>query len=110
MALPPRVRVLIITADRELRDDIASLALQHGYDVLAAANAIDTIDLLETSARPDLAIVDPRSPGVLGRSVMAYVRDDVRLRSIPVTVLVEPYRAEQVLPCLGVVRSGPLVA
>src|SRR5678816_2045465 len=41
MALPPRVRVLIITADRELRDDIASLALQHGYDVLAAANAVD---------------------------------------------------------------------
>jgi CheY-like chemotaxis protein len=100
MALPPRIRLLVIAADRELRDEIATLALQHGYDVLAAANAIETIDLLETSARPHVAVVDPRAPGVLGRSVMDYVRDDVRLRSIPLTVLAAPFRSTQVLELL----------
>ena len=105
MAPLPRCRVLVIAADRELRDDIAGLALALGYDVLAAANAIDTIDLLETSARPDIAIVDPRAPGVLGRSVLDYVRDDVRLRSIPLTVLDEPYVLEQVVHCLSASAS-----
>ncbi len=106
MAPPPRVRLLVIAQVRELRDDIAALALHHGYDVLAAADAIDTIDLLERSGRPHLAVIDPRAPGVLGRSVMDYVRDDVRLRGIPLTVLDAPYSAAQVLELLTSSASG----
>ena len=100
MANPSRARLLVIADDGDLRDAIASLALQESYDVLAAANAVEAIDLLETSARPDLTIVDPRAPGVLGRTIVEYVQDHVRLRRIPLYVLDEPYDPAQVLAFL----------
>ena len=101
-----RARLLVIADDGDLRDAMASLALQEGYDVLAAATAVEAIDLLETTSRPHLAVVDPRAPGVLGRTVLEYVHDDVRLRRIPLCVLDEPYDPAQLL---GFVR-GALVA
>jgi CheY-like chemotaxis protein len=82
-----RSRILIVEDDRDARDVLADLLEREGFVVETAADAVDAIHTLETEAAPQTMIVDLLMPGILGGSLLDYVRDEPSLAGIRVAVL-----------------------
>ena len=56
------------------------------YDLVEFDNGIDALDGL-TASLPDLVLLDISLPGMDGNEILARIRDDARLRPLPVIAL-----------------------
>jgi CheY-like chemotaxis protein len=79
--------ILVVDDDIEVRSALADVFQMHGYTVELAANGADAIDLLERGHRPDVVLVDLLMPGVIGHSLLEYMRGDQQLSQIPVAIV-----------------------
>ncbi len=65
--------------------------LKRPYDLRVANNGVQALEYLRgsysTGARPDLILLDWNLPGMDGREVLRLIKEDQRLRKIPVVVL-----------------------
>ena len=79
--------VLLVEDDEELRDIVADLLEDGGYDVVPARNGKQAIDYL-TNARqmPALILLDLMMPIVNGWECLRVIKSDGRFASIPVVV------------------------
>jgi CheY-like chemotaxis protein len=80
----PRARILVIEDDPYAREALALLLDFYGYDVVAASNGADGLQLV-TDATPDLVVTDWRMPGLSGRALCIALRE--RRDSIPIVVV-----------------------
>jgi putative two-component system response regulator len=65
---------------------VSSLLRQDGYDVLAATNGADAIDIVR-SRLPDLVVMDVRMPGVDGVAACRVLKNDPATRLIPIVLV-----------------------
>lgn len=82
-------RILIVEDDRDARDVLAELLSKEGFTVEVAADAVDAIHLLEAPGNepPRAMLVDLLMPGILGGSLLEYVRDEPHLQNVRVAIV-----------------------
>jgi CheY-like chemotaxis protein len=80
-------RILIVEDDRDARDVLADLLAKEGFRVEVAADAVDAIHVLETEEPPRAMLVDLLMPGILGGSLLEYVRDEPHLANVRVAIV-----------------------
>jgi two-component system, chemotaxis family, chemotaxis protein CheY len=82
-------RVLIVEDDRDARDVLAELLAKEGFEVEVAADAVDAIHALEThrDEPPRAILLDLLMPGILGASLLEYLREDPRFDGVRVAIV-----------------------
>ena len=102
---PPTGSWTVILADDD--DDHAILihtalvrAASSPIEVLRARNGVEAIRLVEESP-PDLLLLDLNMPGRAGHEVLAHLKGDPDLRSVPVAVLTSSDRQEDMARSYG---------
>lgn len=79
-------RILLVEDDRSLRDTLADVLLDEGYEVAAAANGREALDRLAAS-QPDLILLDLVMPVMDGWAFREEQRKTPELAAIPTVVL-----------------------
>jgi DNA-binding response OmpR family regulator len=79
-------RVLLVEDDRSVAAIIRHRLTRSGYELHHWSNGAEALDSLD-SARPDLAILDIKLPGMDGLELLARLRDRPETRAIPVIML-----------------------
>jgi CheY-like chemotaxis protein len=81
---PTRPRILVIEDDPYAREALSLLLDYYGYDVVAASNGADGLELV-TDAAPDLVVTDWRMPGLSGLALCVALRE--RRNTMPIIVV-----------------------
>jgi len=80
--------ILIVEDDGDIREDLADILRNEGYEVLTASNGQEACDRLRSpSALPDLILLDLMMPIMDGWQFRAEQLKDASLAQIPVIVL-----------------------
>lgn len=100
-----RKRVLLVDDDEGFRSIVAELLEGFGYEVLAAENGLEALDLLHGGASPCVILLDLMMPKMNGWELLDRMRREPALAQIPVAVLsgVDDLRAK--VAALGVSAS-----
>jgi DNA-binding response OmpR family regulator len=78
--------ILIIEDDKFLRDLIVQKVAKEGFNVSAAIDGEDGVKKIKEE-KPDLVLLDLILPGIDGFEVLAQVREEESLKSLPVIIL-----------------------
>ncbi len=77
-------RVALIIDDDPATIDLARRWMgRQGYNVIAAQNGLDGLDMARTQ-KPDIILLDIYMPGLSGYDVLEQIRADARLNNVPV--------------------------
>src|SRR5260221_8045980 len=76
--------VLIVDDDEDIRLTLAQVFANAGYATKSANNGAEAIELFEDGDHPRMVLVDLRMPGIIGHSVLEYMRSEPGLAQIPV--------------------------
>jgi len=87
--------ILIIEDDKFLRELISRKLTGEGFDVLEAVDGEDGIKKIK-EGKSDLVLLDLILPGIDGFEVLAKLRDDAEISSIPVIILSNLGQREEV--------------
>jgi len=79
-------RVLLADDNSDLRDYISRLLVDHGYQVETAADGEAALAALR-ARRPDILVTDVMMPRLDGFGLLTAVREDARLRDLPIIML-----------------------
>jgi len=79
-------KILIAEDERDIRDLITFTLGFAGFEVLAAANGEEALNLARQNA-PDLILMDVRMPRMTGYEACAAMKADPKLKDIPVVFL-----------------------
>ena len=85
MNKPPTI--LVIDDDDDLRETVCMLLMLAGYDVTAAANGREALDLLESAEVPNLILLDLMMPLMDGWQFRAEQKKRAKLANLPVLLL-----------------------
>ena len=77
-------RVLIVDDEEDARLMISAVALKSGLEVVEAVDGREALDILQNDADFVLVICDKMMPRLDGYEVIRYMRNDDRLKDIPV--------------------------
>lgn len=87
--------ILIIEDDKFLRELIVRKLIKEGYETLEAVDGEEGIKKVKEK-NPDLVLLDLILPGIDGFEVLARMKDDPILASIPVVILSNLGQKEEV--------------
>jgi putative two-component system response regulator len=76
--------VLIVDDTPENLQVLGDMLEQHGYDVLVATNGPDALETVSASQPPDLVLLDIMMPDMDGYEVCRRLKDDSKMKNIPV--------------------------
>jgi CheY-like chemotaxis protein len=76
--------VLVVDDDPDVRESVAALLEEEGFEVVDAENGRDALHTLEKIPLPCLALVDLRMPVMDGVELIERLRKDARFDSMPV--------------------------
>ncbi len=79
-------KILIAEDERDIRDLVAFTLRFAGYEVVAAANGEEAVQLAPKE-NPDLILMDVRMPRMTGYEACRVMKADPNLRDIPVVFL-----------------------
>ncbi len=79
--------VLLVEDDGDVREALADLLREHGYDVAWAADGAEAIRALRSGLRPSAILLDLMMPVMDGFQFRAEQRSDPALAPIPVIVI-----------------------
>ena len=83
-----RGAVLIVEDDIDIRETLAEILADEGYEVASAANGLDAISYLQTEAAPCVILLDLMMPVMSGWDFLETLQDEQPdLRDIPVIVV-----------------------
>src|SRR5262245_23969898 len=95
--------VLVVEDDFGVRESLADVLSDAGYEVSCAADGIEALALLRAGARrPQLILLDWMMPRCDGAQVMAALQADPTLADIPVVLLTADVRLQSRATALGV--------
>ncbi len=80
----PAPLVLVVEDDHELREALSELIESHGVRVETARDGAEGLDILRAGLDPRAIFLDSRMPRLDGAGVLAAMREDPALASIPV--------------------------
>ena len=78
-------RILVVEDDPDLRELLADILLDAGYDVVEAADGSSALEM-SCDAHPDVVILDWMLPDLDGLQVLEKLKGDPETRSIPVII------------------------
>ncbi|WP_242393140.1 response regulator [Anaeromyxobacter oryzisoli] len=104
--LDPRVRVLVVEDEHDLRELIARWLESRNYQVSQAADGRDAVDLLEAGLAPDVILLDLTMPRMDGRAFLTWLRASPKHRDRKV-IVASAYLDEQPPPQVESVFSKP---
>jgi len=81
------IRVMVVDDDRDLRESIADLLADDGYEVVPAEHGQDALDQLRAGASPQVILLDLMMPEVDGYEFRARQLADPRIADIPVIAM-----------------------
>jgi serine/threonine-protein kinase PpkA len=79
-------RILIVEDDDSIRSNIVRMLKLEGHQALSANNGREALDLARTAA-PDLVLSDVNMPEMDGFALLAALRADSQLASVPIVML-----------------------
>ena len=86
MDSPPRT-VLVVDDDASIRDTIAELLSEEGYQVVVAAHGREALELIRGGVRPQLIVLDLMMPVMDGWQFLEVRAADPELSAVPVVVV-----------------------
>jgi CheY-like chemotaxis protein len=103
-------KILIAEDDKAMRDIVSHKLKSHGYEVTAAENGKQAIELLP-AIRPDIMLLDLLMPEVDGFGVLEFIRKnpDKQIAELPVIVLSNLWSNEDILKTQALKASAYLV-
>jgi DNA-binding response OmpR family regulator len=101
-------RLLLVEDDRFLRRACEASLRQRGYDVLTAADGEEGLRLARTET-PDLVLLDLLLPKLTGLEVLRSLRGDAATRELPVLILSNSSREQDVSEITRLGVAGYLV-
>ena len=85
---PPRApSVLVVDDDDAIREVIAEVLRDEGYEVSSAGNGEQALDELRKGKRPDLVLLDLMMPVMSGWELLELLQSSADLSKIPVVVV-----------------------
>jgi CheY-like chemotaxis protein len=78
---------MIVDDDEEIRETLADLLSQEGYEVVEAGDGVRALDRLRTEAKPDVILLDLMMPNMNGWELHQELQQDGSLAAIPVVVM-----------------------
>jgi CheY-like chemotaxis protein len=82
-----RPSVLVVDDDQAIREVIAEVLRDEGYEVVCAENGVQALHELRKNRRPDLMLLDLMMPVMSGWEVLEEIQADEQLARIPVVVV-----------------------
>jgi diguanylate cyclase (GGDEF)-like protein len=79
--------ILVVDDDQELRDGVAELLREEGYEVTTAANGAEALSMLQLSTPPSLILLDLTMPVMSGAVLCNELSKDPALDRIPLVLL-----------------------
>ena len=101
-------RVLVVDDDEAIREAIAELLRDQGYDVSVAANGEQALEVCRSRANPDLILLDLRMPVMDGIEFTRRKDQDPTLAHVPVCVITAFRDFTSIPPSAAVVLHKPL--
>ena len=92
-------RILIVDDDVSFRDSLVETFASLGHDVATSGDGSDALAMLALRSF-DLAIVDQRMPGLSGLELLAAIKADAHLASLPVLLLTAYADAENTIDAM----------
>jgi CheY-like chemotaxis protein len=83
---PPPGRILVVDDNEALRENLAEALQLEGYDVAVASDGQGALAHLGHDAAFAAVLLDLSMPGMDGRELLARIRGDPRLASLPVVL------------------------
>lgn len=84
---PQAATLLLVEDDRDIRDGLQELLQMEGYDVVAASNGQEALNLLKKMPAPACVLLDLWMPVMDGLQFCQLRRQDPQLRALPVIIL-----------------------
>lgn len=81
-----RRTLLVANSDAQLCEDYRRILSERGYDVATASDGLDCLEKL-SQATPDVLVLEWELPWGGGEGVLAYLREDHALDSVPVVLI-----------------------
>jgi two-component system chemotaxis response regulator CheY len=81
------IAVLTVDDSRTMRDMLNIALSEAGYRVIQATDGLDALQVLRDDDAPDVIVTDINMPRMDGYGFIEAVRNDQRLRAIPILVL-----------------------
>lgn len=79
--------ILLVEDDPFLSDMYVTKFTESGYDIKAAMDGQQGLDLLNGGLRPDMALLDIVMPKMDGIELLTAIKNDEKLKGIPVVLL-----------------------
>ena len=95
-------RIFIADDNPEILKQIVLFFESKKFDVLSAQSGKEALDLLNINNAPHLLIIDADMPGLDGLEVCSKIRQDTRLKNVPIILLKEDWVEETPFRRLGV--------
>jgi two-component system, OmpR family, response regulator CpxR len=83
----PRRRILVVDDDAAIREVVAEVLRDAGYDVVGAANGEQALRLLRQEPEPQLVLLDLMMPVMSGWEVLEHLQSSGELERIAVVVV-----------------------
>src|ERR1700690_1485248 len=89
LAMSPRTRRIVVIADDDpdVRMILSDQFTAAGYDVRLAAHGAEAIALLQEIPTPAAIFVDLMMPGIVGHSVLEFIRSEQRFADSSVAII-----------------------
>ena len=79
--------ILIVEDDSALREALAQVLSDEGYELLAARDGLEAVNCLKKGHRPDVILLDLSMPVVNGWEFRMFQKRDPELADIPVVLI-----------------------
>jgi CheY-like chemotaxis protein len=80
--------ILVVDDDRDIRDSLVELLVEHGYPAIGAGNGVEALEILRTSeSPPSLILLDLMMPVMDGREFRERQVENPAWSAIPVIVI-----------------------
>jgi CheY-like chemotaxis protein len=79
--------ILIVEDDSALREALAQVLSDEGYELLTARDGLEAVNCLKMGNRPDVILLDLSMPVVNGWEFRMFQKRDPELASIPVILI-----------------------
>jgi CheY-like chemotaxis protein len=79
--------ILIVEDDSALREALAQVLLDEGYELLTARDGLEAVNCLKMGNRPDVILLDLSMPVVNGWEFRMFQKRDPELERIPVILI-----------------------
>jgi CheY-like chemotaxis protein len=93
--------ILVVEDDPDLRLVHSEILSQEGYAVLAAADGIEALELVDRTDPPSMILLDLRMPRMNGWDLVRRLRQRVGWREVPIVVVAAHYRIADEAATIG---------